>query len=340
MQMSMRMTVSSSLLLAAIAFAGCGGEKAHDTFRAVFITDTHIIGPQYVCCQENSDADNSSIMKTVDRLNAVRDTINALKPAPAMVFITGDIVHAAHVSKDPQYYRDNVNAYSIARDIFKTFNMPVYMTMGNHDYSVDCNDVAGSYDRQFSEDRFKEFLGAPPYQSVDYHGWKFVLINSQRGATFDVTSPNCQTEYASLGDEQMAWAVAQLGEKKPTIVMSHMMRILYDYYENGPYKSLPDLLNASPNVKGFFAGHSHRWVDMTGFNNDVFHWTMGGTRYDPNNFWLVEFDGTAGTFQVLDQDKAIPSNSCAKPYDYSGKTPVPAVGVADTGDCVSSFDTK
>ena len=40
------------------------------TFRAVFMTDTHIIGPQYTCCSENSPADNSSIVKTVERLSA------------------------------------------------------------------------------------------------------------------------------------------------------------------------------------------------------------------------------------------------------------------------------
>ena len=44
----------------------------------------------------------------------MRDTINAITPAPAMVFVTGDVVHAAHVSRDPQWYRDNVNACSIA----------------------------------------------------------------------------------------------------------------------------------------------------------------------------------------------------------------------------------
>jgi hypothetical protein len=138
----------------------------------------------------------------------------------------------------------------------------------------------------------------------------------------------------------MAWAVQQLGEKKPTVVMSHIMRILYDNYETGAYDSLPHLLDASPNVRAFIAGHTHRWLDMSGFNNDVFHWTIGGTRYDPNNFWLVEFDGTAETFKVLDQDKAIMNNSCAKTYSYTGATPQEVAGAVDTGDCVSSFDTK
>lgn len=334
----MRNAVRVALLSAGLAAAGCAGDK-HDTFRAVFITDTHVIGPQYVCCQENSDNDNSSIVKTADRLMKVRDQINALKPAPAMVFVTGDIVHAAHVSRDPQYYRDNVTAYSIARDIFKSFDMPVYLAMGNHDYSVDCGNPTDSFDRQFSEDRFMEFFNTAPYQAVDYHGWKFLLLNSQRGDTYDVTKPDhCRDGFASLGDEQMAWATQQLGEGKPTVVMSHMMRILYQYYEDGPYTGLPKLLDASPNLKAFFVGHSHRWVDQTGFNGGVMHWVLGGTRYDTNNFWLVEFDATAKTFNILDQDKAIMNSSCAQTWDYSTPTPKVVPGAQGMGDCVIGFD--
>src|SRR5260221_10440420 len=100
--------------------------------------------------------------------------------------------------------------------------MPVHMVMGNHDYEVDCGS-SSTYDRAFSEERFKEFLGTPPYQSVDYGGWKFMLVNSQRGITFDAAHPKCGTELASLGTEQMQWATQQLAEGKPTVVMSHYM---------------------------------------------------------------------------------------------------------------------
>jgi 3',5'-cyclic AMP phosphodiesterase CpdA len=307
-------------LVALPLLAACGGTP-HPTFRAVFITDTHIIGPQYTCCVENGANDNASIVKTVDRLRAVRDAINAIDPPPAMVFVTGDVVHAAHVSRDPQWYRDNENAYSIARDLFQGFHMPVYMVMGNHDYEVDCGSSA-TFDRAFSEARFQEFFGMPPYQAVDYHGWKFLLVNSQRGPTFDVNDPRCSTEYASVGDEQMAWAQAQLDEGRPTVVMSHYMRILYN-------DAFPALLDAHDNVRAFFTGHTHRWLDMSGFNNDVPHWVLGGTRYDANNFWLVDFDETDGTFQILDQTKALIGSTCAMPIPTIEST------LPDTGDCVS-----
>lgn len=327
------------------SLAGCGSKSQSApadvdagpppaTFRAVFMTDTHIIGPQYTCCHENGDNDNISIEKTVARLNQVRDSVNAITPAPSMVFISGDVVHAAHVSRDPAYYRTTPNAYSIARDIFATFKMPVYMVMGNHDYEVDCGS-SDTYDRQFSEDRFKEFLGQPPYQAIDFGGWKFMMINSQRGTTFDAAGAHCDTETASVGPEQMTWAAAQLAEGKPTLVMSHYMRILYGDVEEGQYVSFPLLLDASPNVKAFFAGHSHRWIDMTRFNNGVPHRVLGGTRYDANNFWLVEFD-SAGGMRILDEDKEIQGSSCANQWSYNGD-PQPVVGAVDNGDCVSGI---
>jgi 3',5'-cyclic-AMP phosphodiesterase len=320
-------------LVGLVSAAGC--DAPHETFRAVFITDTHVIGPEYSCCHENGDNDNASIVRTVERLTAVRDTVNAMKPAPAMVFVLGDVIHAAHVSRDPAWYREHENAYSIARDLFAGFAMPVYLAMGNHDYEVDCGSSA-TFDRSFSEARFGELLGQPPYQAVDHAGWKFLVVNSQRGATFDVTHPNCNTGFASVGAEQMAWAETQLAEGKPTVVMSHYMRILYDAVETGAHTSFPALLDDHRNMKAFFAGHSHRWLDMSGFNGDVTHWVLGGTRYDPNNFWVVEFDGSARTMRILDERKAILNSSCADTWSYDGE-PKPVLGAVSTGDCVSSF---
>ena len=320
--------------LAALSLAGCGNAKP-ETFRAVIITDTHIIGPQYTCCHENSDADNSSIVKTVDRLKALRDTVNAIRPAPAMVLVSGDIVHAAHASRDPAYYQANETAYSIARDLFKGFNMPVYLAMGNHDYEIDCGS-SDTFDPAFSEARFKELLDTPPFQAVDYHGWKFLLTNSQRGTTFDVNGGHCRTEDASVGKEQMDWASAQLDEGKPTVILSHFMRLLYSELETGPFVSFPKLLDAHTNVQAWFAGHSHRWVDLTGFNNDVPHWVLGGTRYDANNFWLVEMEEGTSKLTILDQNKAIMGNSCGSAWSYDG-APMPIANAVDTGDCVSGF---
>lgn len=296
------------------------------SFRVVFLSDTHVIGPEYPCCRENSPADNASIVKTVERLGAVRDAVNALEPRPAMVFVLGDVLHAAHASRDPEWYRQTVNAYAIARDLFASFAMPVHLVMGNHDYELGCADP-GSFDRAFSEARFQELLGQPPYQAIDHGGWKFLLVNSQRGRTFERGDPACDTTYASVGDEQMAWAEAQLAEGRPTIVMSHYMRILYADVERGGHPSFPALLDASKNVRAFFAGHTHRWLDLTAFNGGVTHWVLGATRYDASNFWVVELGEAGGALRIIDEAKAVLGNSCSA-LDEPGHS----------GDCVMGAD--
>lgn len=63
------------------------------TFRVAMVADTHVIGPEYVCCSESEGIDNESIMKTPERLAAVVAAINAVEPPPELVFVLGDVVH-------------------------------------------------------------------------------------------------------------------------------------------------------------------------------------------------------------------------------------------------------
>ncbi|HEY2747183.1 MAG TPA: hypothetical protein VGL86_21315, partial [Polyangia bacterium] len=118
----------------------------------------------------------------------------------------------------------------------------------------------------------------------------------------------------------------------------HYRRILYEHDETGDYDSFPDLVDAHANMKLWIAGHTHRWLDMSSFNNDVPHWVLGGTRYDTNNFSVVEFDSTAKSVKLLDIGKGILNDSCANDWNYVG-TPSPDPNPpADSGDCVMGID--
>jgi predicted phosphodiesterase len=330
--------IFGGLLLAGVAVADCGSDAAAGgdqaeakKVRVVVMADTHVIGPEYLCCSESPGIDNASIVKTVDRLTALRATVNAI--GPEAVFILGDVVHNAHTSRELDHYLQNETGFSLAAELLRGFDMPVYPVWGNHDYGVDCDGGEATYPRELTHGIFQEVLGAPPYQAVELGGFKFLLTNGQLGATWDADSPYCDTSLASYGEEQLGWIAAQLAEGKPTVVMSHYMRLLHFDQEEGEYASLPALLDGHENVRAFLAGHTHRWLDLTALNAGVMHQVLAATRYDEDNFWLLELDPSRGTFEVLDRDKQIPSGSCAATWSYEG-TPAPVAGAPETGDCV------
>lgn len=321
--------------------SGGSAGAAPEKFRAVFLADSHVIGPQYECC-ENSPADTASIVKTEERLRAVKDKINTLDPPPVMGFLLGDVVHDAYHSQDKAWYQTTVNSFSIAAEILKDFNMPIHLVWGNHDYHVECDaGDPGHYSREFGHELFMEFFEQPPYQAVDHGGWKFVLTNGQLGPSWTPGSPDCATSIASYGREQLSWIDDQLSEGKPTILMSHYMRLITMNGEDpdGPVPDLPYLIDNHDNVKAFMVGHTHRWMDLDAINFGKFHWVLGATRYDTDNFWVVEFD-REGNWEILDFDKIIRTSSCAMTFDYSDPTeykladPQPE----ETGDCVMGLE--
>ena len=176
--------------------------------RVVFIADPHVIGPQYTCCSESDGADNASIMQTSDRLARARDRINAIEPPADLVFVLGDVLHDAHRSHDPDWYDSEDNALPIAADLLGGFDAPVHILWGNHDYEVNCS--GETFEREFSHALFARFFGADPYGVVDAGGWRFVMLNSQLGPTWDVDSEQCSTSLGSFGVEQLAWLVKRV----------------------------------------------------------------------------------------------------------------------------------
>ncbi|MEE2787133.1 MAG: metallophosphoesterase [Myxococcota bacterium] len=316
-------------------------ETANDAgvFRAVFLADTHLIGPQYSCCQESPGIDNDSIMKTVKRLERTRATINAMVPKPDMVFVLGDVVHAAHHGRDLSWYTENESAFSVARDLFNQFEMPVHFVFGNHDYEVDCDSAESSFTLTLTHSIFDHFFDAQPYEMVDHKGWRFLLTNGQLGETWRLGDPKCDTFYASYGREQLAWIDQALRAERPTFVLSHYMRLVTqtDEYPDGPHRDLFSVLDGRPNVKAVLVGHTHRWIDLTAINGDVPHHVVAATRYDADNFWTVEFAENGDTFRILDFEKRLDLSSCALPWRYDG-VPMSIGDRPETGDCVVGLE--
>jgi predicted MPP superfamily phosphohydrolase len=324
---------------AILQFATCSDQAANGPdapFRVVFISDTHLIGPQYQCCSESPGVDNASIIHTRERFAAVRNTINAMTPRPDMIFVLGDVMHAAYHSTDPAFYDQNETAFSVAAGAFAGLAIPVHFVWGNHDYDIDCGHPERSYPRELSHQLFEHFFATPPYQAVDHKGWKFILTNGMLGRSWDATDPTCDTSFASYGPEQLTWIESELAEGKPSVVLAHYPVFLSRRNE-APGTTAPDLwtlLAGSDTLRATFVGHMHRWIDLAtlGTPHEP-EWVVAATRYDVDNFWLVEFDPALGTFEVLDQPKGIPFGTCAHTWSYDG-TPAPVDDEVETGDCV------
>lgn len=93
--------------LAVLVAAGCSGNPSSPSrpLRLVLLADSHVIGPQYVCCSENGTLDSDSIMRTVERIGRTRDQINAIRPRPDLAIVLGDITHDGYVFPDLELRR-------------------------------------------------------------------------------------------------------------------------------------------------------------------------------------------------------------------------------------------
>ena len=298
--------------------------------RVAFIADTHVIGPQYECCSESEGLDNDSIMKTPDRLAATVERINAVSPPPERVFILGDVVHDSTYSDDLGWYTSEENGFSRAADLLSGLDMPLHPVWGNHDYAGSCTEGQG-HERSFSEQIFEAFWDDDPWFSLESGGWKFISGNSMQGASWTPGHERCDKGMASYGEEQLQFIDQELSEGMPTVMLTHyMLAAITLKDESETYGDLETVLSRHDNVKLHLAGHTHRWLDF----EDHFpfpHIVMAATRYDDDNFWIVDFYED-GTYDIVDYDKAVARTTCADTWVYEG-APEEDPDSVETGDC-------
>lgn len=334
------------LAAAAVLLAGCArapAEKADSgdlpappgTFRVVFVSDTHVIGPEYVCCSESEGIDNDSIMKTPARLESVVARIRAIDPPPERVFILGDIVHDTMVLDAVEDYTTTETGFSRAAEILGTLPMPVHPVWGNHDYYLGCSPEPEDKSREFAHAVFAATLGAEPTGVVETGGWRFVVANSQLGPTWEPGHPLCDTGLASYGEAQLDWIDAELAKGDPTFVLAHYMMLVTQNNERPghPKPGLRAVLEAHANLRLFLVGHTHRWIDLR--TTETFpHMVLGATRYDDDNFIVVDFEIGGTDYTIADEEKLRWYTPCASTFTYDGGAPRPdGDPAAEDGDC-------
>lgn len=352
------------LALVAIGWMGCqevvppSNEEDPSTWRAFLFTDTHIIASYYRCC-ESPGLDTISIYRGADRLAFNAEMANALRPKPELGFAVGDIFHDNYAyGEDLDAYAEQESAIGNAQALFDRFDFPIEIVFGNHDYDVP------RVSREFSHQLFDRIMGKKPYYAVDHRGFRFLILNTQLGETWNPDSESYNRGTGSLGRAQLEWAADQLDDDRPTFVFFHHHPLAGslareelapgDEVRDG-VRDVYDLVeHYADRVQAVFTGHLHRWVGpdtlstIVGYDN-VPWYILGAVRYDPQNFWVLEMDEADGSWSIVDQDKAFWGTTWAydTTYDEDGQPEVdfgsdpewdPATQSTDLGDLADGWE--
>lgn len=199
--------------------------RAH-RFAVVHLTDLHIPGREGVLVRG---------VDTVRRAGAVVQEVGRLAPGPAFVIITGDL--AADGSGA---------AYCRAAALLSPLRMPVYVTLGNHDDEEAFRRVMGRPDTEARR---------PPYQAFEFHGWRFLLLDSTlSGGTS-----------GRLGAEQRRRLRAEL-EREPRcpaflFLHHHVVPLGLPWLDRDnltDWHELMMIVREARDVRAVFSGHAHQ----------------------------------------------------------------------------------
>lgn len=199
--------------------------------QLVHMTDTHIVA-------------DGTILHGVDTAANLRVAIagvNALKPRPHLVAVTGDLV------------LDDADGLWLFKRLLSRLEVPYFVTPGNHDKIVGgkpCEAMFAS-------------LGFPLYYSFDYASRHFVCVDAEEWGKPAVRG--------HVSESQLSWLREDLEEHSTmeTLLFVHQHPLTDDwttpnrYAENAP---LLRVIRENPQIRWVFNGHSHdnRFLELDG----------------------------------------------------------------------------
>ncbi|MEL6232830.1 MAG: metallophosphoesterase [Pseudomonadota bacterium] len=148
------------------------------------LTDLHIADPNMPDLATHSD--------TVATMQAVRELIGAMHPAPAFIAISGDLTDSGDAA-----------SYRLLRELLSGFEMPLLLALGNHDSR------AGFYEA---------YLGTPNREGYYDHD---AVVAGVHVITLDSSRPH--TIGGELDAAQFAWLDERLAAHAglPKVLMLH-----------------------------------------------------------------------------------------------------------------------
>jgi Icc protein len=197
----------------------------------VQITDTHVVERGTLLYGQADTARH--LAETVSEINAMR-------PLPDGVLITGDLVE-----------HPGPTTYSHFRDLIEPLRMPVFLMPGNHD------------DPEIMRTYFRDtpmFPAEPPHFQyvIEDFPFRIVMLNSH----FD------NSELPHFGPRRLQWLEAVLdASDRPTLIAIHHPPMktgigFIDMVGPGWYRGLGEVLARHPQVIKIICGHGH--LDLQG----------------------------------------------------------------------------
>lgn len=181
--------------------------------------------------------DNSAVFATTVA------ELNAMKPRPDIVLLTGDLVNDGTVAD-----------YQVFRALLKKLEIPFRMIPGNHDNHTEMVQVLGDLDNMGEE-------GAYIQHDVDEYPVRLIGL--------DTTMEGHHS--GELCDQRIAWLSDRLDENtgKPTAIFMH-----HPPFDTGIWwmdgigitrgvKAFEQLLEQHQQVKAVYCGHVHRLIQST-----------------------------------------------------------------------------
>jgi 3',5'-cyclic AMP phosphodiesterase CpdA len=212
----------------------------------VQISDTHIVERGTLLY---------GMADTARHLAETVSEINAMRPQPDMVLVTGDLVE-----------HPGPTTYSHFRDLIAPLKMPVYLMPGNHDDP----DIMWSFFRNTPLFPAK----APHFQyAIEHNPFRILMLNSH----YD------NSELPYFGRRRLAWLEQQLSKSDlPTLIAIHHPPMktgigFIDMVGSQWYEGLSEVLQRHPQVLKIICGHGH--IDLQGRLGNVPVQMIGSTAH-------------------------------------------------------------
>jgi Icc protein len=229
------------------------------SFRLAFLTDFHLM--------------KDGNLGSAHGIAACLTALEKLNPRPELIIAGGDLVNASRDLTIPEA-EQRLNLFlQIWHDHTA---LPVHWVFGNHDLVGLTNDQASPSDPLYGKGLFEQrFQLHPLYNSFDYQGWHFVML--------DDIGPETALSYYSghLFDEDLRFLRADLDAHRamPTIICTHipivsnlaiathfLAAIGIDLTDHTLICNNGGALTADlpgHNVRAVLAGHLHRYERLT-----------------------------------------------------------------------------